>query len=147
MRVNALAARAILVSLLSFSATAVRSEVLITAREAKLPSDDSATRDVYLGPKVVVVSPSRGVAVKSPFDLKIEFERRGDVDVDLNSLAVTYRKIPPVDLTERLKEFATPSGIDMSVAEAPAGRHRIHIEIKDVNGRLGGTNFSFDVAP
>src|SRR5271154_6436847 len=106
MRLNGLiGAGAILGILALLGATPVRAEVLITAREGKLPGDDTASRDVYIGPKVVVVSPARGATVKSPFELKIEFEPRDSVDIDLNSLAVTYRKIPPVDLTDRLKEF------------------------------------------
>ena len=116
--------------------------VLITPREANLPSDDTLTRGVFAGPKVLVVSPAASaVAVKSPVDLVIEFRPRGDVAVDLNSLSVTYMKVPPVDLTARVKEFVTPTGIAMPSAVLPPGHHTIEIEIKDAEGRVGGREF------
>jgi hypothetical protein len=120
-------------------------ETLITPREAKLPNADVRDRGPLQGPKVLLVSPARDAgAVKSPFALVIKFEGRDGVPVDLNSLVVTYEKAPPVDLTERVKAFLSPTGISMSDAETPSGEHRIHIEIKDVNGRLGGTEFSIN---
>lgn len=95
-------------------------EVLITQREAKLSDDDTLKRGTLPGPKVLLVSPKRGAgAVKSPVALEIRFEPRGDVGIDLNSLAVTYMKTPPVDLTERVKEFVRPDGIVMPTAEIP----------------------------
>jgi hypothetical protein len=125
-----------------------RAAVLITERESKLPDADKRARGPMLGPKVLVVSPARDASgVKSPFALVIRFEERDGVQVDLNSLVVTYEKSPPVDLTERVKEFLTPGGIAMPQAETPPGNHRLHVEIKDVEGRLGGTEFSIDAAP
>lgn len=142
MRADALIGAAILGLLLG--AAPVCAEVLITPAEAGLPNDDTTTRDIYAGPKVVVVSPA-GSAVKSPFDLKITFTPRNGANIDLNSLQVIYMKDPSVDLTDRVREYASPEGIDMSDAEVPPGEHRIQIKIKDVDGRVGGTDFSFDV--
>ncbi|MDR3460894.1 MAG: hypothetical protein P4L76_01095 [Beijerinckiaceae bacterium] len=131
-----------------FVTTPLRAAVLITPREAKLPSDETATRGVFSGPKIVVIAPVKGTnAVKSPLDLVIEFQPRGGVLVDANSLSVTYKKNPPVDLTERVKEFLTPSGITMPAAEIPPGHHTIEIEVKDADGRVGGREFSLDIAP
>jgi hypothetical protein len=149
MRTKTLAAGAAFLALPFLGAVAPsRADVLITEREAKLPDADVRARGPMLGPKVIVVSPARDArAVKSPFALVIRFEGRDGVQVDLNSLIVTYEKSPPVDLTERVKEFLTSSGIAMPQAETPPGDHRIHVEIKDVDGRLGGTEFSIDAAP
>jgi len=149
MRTKIVAAGAALLALSNLVAAAPgRAEVLITPREAKLPDADKRERGPMLGPKVLLVSPTRDAkSVKSPFSLTIRFEPRDGVAVDLNSLVVTYEKSPPVDLTERLREFLTPDGIAMPQAETPPGDHRIHVEIKDVDGRLGGTEFSIDAAP
>jgi hypothetical protein len=149
MRAKTLAPGAALLALSNLVAVApLRAEVLITAREAKLPDYVISERGVMLGPKVVVVSPARDAGVvKSPFSLVIRFVPRDGVPVDLNSLVVTYLRSPPVDLTERVKAFLTSSGITMPQAETPPGDHRIHDEIKDVDGRLGGTEFSIDAAP
>jgi hypothetical protein len=133
---------------LAFIAAPLQAAVLITPREANLPSDETVTRGVFSGPKIVVVAPVKGTSsVKSPVDLVIEFQPRGGVLVDANSLSVTYKKNPPVDLTERVKEFLTPSGITMPSAEIPPGHHTIEIEVKDADGRVGGREFSLDIAP
>lgn len=134
--------------LLTTFAPPTHAAVLITTREASLPGDDTITRGVFAGPKVVVVSPSKGAGVvKSPVDLVIEFQPRGGVSIDLNSLSVIYKKTPPVDLTERVREFMTPTGIAMPSAEMPVGRHTIQIEIKDADGRVGAREFTLDVGP
>jgi hypothetical protein len=128
--------------------SAAHADVLITAREAKLPDADKRDRGTLPGPRVLLAAPLRNAgAVKSPFALTIKFEPRDGVPVDLNSLVVIYEKSPIVDLTERVKAYLTPSGIAMPEAEAPPGDHRIHIEIKDVNGRLGGSEFTIETAP
>jgi hypothetical protein len=147
MSVTVLAARSLILALLCAIAPA-RADVLITPREAGLPDADKRERGAMQGPRVMLVAPPRGaVAVKSPFTLTIKFESRDGVPVDLNSLVVTYEKAPPVDLTERVKAYLTPAGIAMPDAETPPGEHRIHIEIRDVNGRLGGAEFSIDATP
>jgi hypothetical protein len=147
MSVINLAGRTLMLALLCAIAHA-HADVLITPREAGLPDADKRERGAMQGPRVMLIAPPRGaVAVKSPFALTIKFESRDGVPVDLNSLVVTYEKAPPVDLTERVKAYLTPSGIAMPEAETPPGEHRIHIEIKDVNGRLGGAEFSIDATP
>ena len=48
---------------------------LITAKEAALPpaAGALATRGIARGPAIKVVSPASDAAVKSPFDLKLNF--------------------------------------------------------------------------
>jgi len=131
-----------------FLVGSTRAEVLITPQEAKLPSDNFSERGALTGPRVILVSPPRHAGpVKSPVKLQLKFEGRDGVSVDLNSLAITYERSPPVDLTQRVKEFARPDGIDMPAAEVPPGSHRIRVELTDANGRLGGTEFTLEVAP
>jgi hypothetical protein len=123
-------------------------DVLITVREAKLPDADARGRGPTFGPKVVLVSPPRDAkSIHSPFPLEIRFEPRDGVPVDLGTLVLTYEKSPPVDLTERVKPFLSPRGIAMPRAETPPGEHRLHVEIKDADGRLGGIEFAVEVAP
>ena len=108
-------------------------DVLITPSEARLPDADKRERGFMSGPKVLLKSPPRdATGVKSPFALTIQFERRDGV---------------PVDLTERVKAFLTSSGISMPQAETPPGEHRLHIEIRDVDGRLGAAEFSIVTTP
>src|ERR1700681_2015567 len=105
-----------------FGAGPLRAEILITTSEAKLPNNTLVERGALPGPRVLLVSP-RGAAgvLKSPFKLELTFESRGGVKIDLNSLTVSYKKMPPVDLTQRVKEFVRPAGIAMPAAEVPPG--------------------------
>lgn len=147
MRLTSIKASVLLLALCLYAAPAF-AEVLITSREAKLPDADKRERGAMSGPRVLLLSPARDAAsVKSPFALTIKFESRDGVPVDLNTLVVTYEKTPPVDLTERVNAYLSPTGIAMPQAETPPGEHRLHVEIKDVNGRLGGAEFSIIATP
>lgn len=122
------------------------SKVLITAAEAKLPDDTFLRRDAFPGPKIVLESPSPADgAASSPLHLKLKFEPRG-ARIDPNSLYVKYKKLPGVDLTERLSEFTSPTGIDMQDAELPPGIHRISVEIKDTDGLAGHLDLILNVS-
>lgn len=136
---------AVSLSLLTLSYAPAWAEVLITPREASYQDSDKRDRGPMMGPKVTLATPAS--AVKSPFTLNVRFEGRDGVPVDLNSLVVIYEKTPQVDLIERLRPYLTPAGISMPQAETPPGLHRIRVEIKDVNGRLGGAEITLDVAP
>ena len=90
---------------------------LITRQEASLP-DTFAEKAVFPGPKVVQLSPDpNAMPTRSPLRFRLRFETRGS-RIDLASLKVTYLKNPLVDLTNRVREYAGPSGIDMPDAEA-----------------------------
>jgi hypothetical protein len=110
---------------------------LITAKEAALPSASGtlATRGISRGPAVKMSSPEADVPVNSPFDFKVLFEARGEGKIDPNSVKVVYMKSPFVDLTPRLKNAISPSGINFSKAEVPPGTHTIRVTVKDLDGR------------
>jgi hypothetical protein len=128
---------------------ALRAEMLISEQEAALPpavAGSMALRGVTRGPKVQVVSPAaEGAVVKSPVDLRLKFESFGGATIDPNSVKVTYLKTPAVDFTARLKNSIKPGGIEMPVAEMPAGDHPLRVEIKDTDGRAGLLNFTLKV--
>ncbi len=110
---------------------------LITAKEAALPPAAGvlATRGISRGPAIKVVSPEPEAAVKSPFNLKLNFEARGGEKIDPNSVKVVYMKSPFVDLTSRLQSAITPTGIDFQQAEVPPGEHMLRVTVKDSAGR------------
>jgi hypothetical protein len=123
-----------------------QAEVLISAQEAGLPESPFKERGSFPGPKVVLVSPDHGAAaVKSPMRLRIRFEPRG-AKVDLDSLRVTYIKLQPVDLTERVRASAGVDGIDFKDAEVPPGTHKIRIELRDADGVPGGADIVLKIA-
>jgi hypothetical protein len=60
---------------------------------------------------------------------------------------VTYIKLEPIDLAERVREFAEARiSIDFKDAEIPPGTHKIRIEVKDTDGVAGGADFILTVA-
>ena len=122
------------------SATAVAAP-LIPPKEAKLPdaSGNLNTRGISRGPGIKVVSPESGAQTKGPFEFKVDFEPRGGSTIDKSSVKVTYMKSPTVDLTPRLKNSVTDSGIDMKNAEIPTGEHQVKISVKDSDGREAST--------
>lgn len=116
---------------------AAQAAPLITAKEASLPpaAGALATRGISRGPAIKMVSPEPEAAVKSPFNLKLNFEARGGEKIDPNSVKVVYMKSPFVDLTSRLQSAITPTGIDFQQAEVPPGEHTLRVTVKDSAGR------------
>ncbi len=81
------------------------------------------------------MSPEADTPVNSPIDFKVSFEARGEGKIDPSSVKVIYMKSPFVDLTPRLKNSITASGIDFVKAEVPPGAHTIRVTVKDADGR------------
>src|SRR5262249_32547468 len=110
---------------------------LVTDQEAGYPDDPyGVTRGApTAGPEVEVVSPSLAGLIKSPFNLKIRFKAHGGAEVDRDSITVTYRKVPAIDITQRIGSYVRADGIDLNNAELPAGTHGFRIDVKDSRGR------------
>ena len=128
----------LVVFLLAISSVNANAVELITANEAQLPAASGAlnTRGISRGPGVKIVSPDPTAAeIKSPFDLKINFESRGGKKIDPSAVRLTYLKLNSIDLTPRVSSAITESGIDLAKAEVPPGAHALKISVKDVDGR------------
>ncbi len=116
----------------------VSAETLITAQEAALPQVSGkppVTRGIVRGPGVKWISPRADVPVSSPFELKVAFESREGVKVDPSSIRMVYLKSPSVDLTARVQNALTASGINVTQAEVPPGTHTIRLSVRDQEGR------------
>ena len=120
---------------------------LITAQEAQLPADNLQLRSgIERGVDVVPVYPTqKSGAIQSPFNFRVRFRAHGNTEIDLDSLIIVYKKIPAIDLTERVRPFVKPDGINMPNAEVPPGAHRILIFLRDSAGHSGGADIRFDV--
>ena len=123
--------------------------VLITETEAQLPSQKGAfavaTRGITRGPRIEYVSDTAGS--QSPIRLRVKFESFGGSKIDTDSLKVIYLKTPAVDLTDRVKPFIQPTGIDMPDAVLPVGEHSLRVDVKDSDGRTATSNFVLKVLP
>jgi hypothetical protein len=76
----------------------------------------------------------------------LQFRAPGGAVIDPNSVVVTYLKEPAIDITQRITPFISADGINISQADVPPGKHQFWIELKDNDGRIGGAEFSFQVA-
>lgn len=147
MTINTLS-RTLLGMCLLVGLTQAQAVQLISPKEAQLPAASGAlnTRGIARGPGIKVVSPDPAAAeIKSPFDLKVQFESRGGNKIDPAAVKVTYLKANAVDLTPRLKAAINETGIDFSKAEVPPGEHAIKITVKDVDGRETNTVLNLNV--
>nr|WP_052232354.1 hypothetical protein [Methylobacterium sp. ZNC0032] len=121
---------------------------LITAEEARLPSADPGAaqeRNLTRGPGIDAVSPPP-IGVSGTFRLAVRFKPRNSVAIDPESVRITYRRQPEVDLTARLKPFVTASGIEAPAVIVPPGKHVIVIEATDKEGRIGRSQMTLTVA-
>jgi hypothetical protein len=123
---------------------------LVTEQEAALPPNHLPALELRGSPtrrpSAVIVSPPPGAGVmKSPLSFKVKLRAFGGAKIDPDSIVVTYEKTPLIDVTQRLKAYITAEGIEVPEAEVPPGVHEFRIELKDKDGRLGGTEFSFQV--
>jgi hypothetical protein len=131
-----------------YASKAAAGVVLITAAEAQLPVPKQivSSRGITRGPRIEVSDVDNG-NLHSPLHFKLRFLAFGGSTIDLSTLAVTYLRVPNIDLTPRVRPFARPAGIDIPDAEVPPGEHAIRVELKDNEGRVAATNFFLTVAP
>ncbi|MDY7577670.1 hypothetical protein RGU70_04955 [Herbaspirillum sp. RTI4] len=139
----------IIVGFLFCCASHAQAVVLITPGEATLPAASGIvqTRGITRGPGIQLVSPVAGENIKSPFNLKINFEERGGVKIDPASVKITYMKSPAVDLTSRLGAGVSSGGIVLNNAEVPPGEHQLNVKVKDADGRESHTVIAIKVSP
>lgn len=138
-------------ALVAVGATPARAgTILVTSDEAKLPPPKGAiavaSRGITRGPHIELADIDKG-ELHSPLHLQIRFQAYGGSSIDLNGLQVTYLKSPNVDLTQRVKPFAQPNGIDIPDAELPPGDHEVRVDVRDSDGRTSTTSFILKVSP
>lgn len=123
---------------------------LITAQEAATPDMPSfiwhleAGRDEG-GPVIEVITPQSGKPYKSPLQIIVRFIPKDGNEVDLSTLKVEYLKLFTIDLTPKVKPYATEDGIKISEAKLPSGIHTIRVTIGDVRGAVTRQVFSVEV--
>jgi hypothetical protein len=121
---------------------------LIRAQEAALPEDPvGRSYGISLGPTIIVVNPSPAAGfIRSPFQLKIRFQSYGGAEIDPDSILLTYKKIPPIDLTQRVRPFIRSEQISVDEVVVPPGQHRIQVDLKDSRGHTASTQFIIKIS-
>jgi hypothetical protein len=126
------------VMFLAGAATDSRALQLVTEQEAALPDDrfGASRGGPTRAPSIDFIMPAKEAGVlKSPFNLKIRFIAHGGARVNPESVLVTYKKLPAVDLTQRVAPFIRANGVEINGVELPAGIHRFRLDVSDTEGR------------
>lgn len=115
---------------------------LITPEEAAMPPASTEKRGQPFdagreppdnGPLIEVLKPVPGAPIAVPLEIAVKFVPRS-APVDLSSLKVTVVKFIGIDITERVRPFATPAGIQIPDAKLPSGEHTVRITVADATG-------------
>lgn len=100
------------------------------------PGAEGEAEPLAPGPRILVVSPDDRAVHSVPLDIEIRFMPQDEAAIDLATLAVTYVKLLSIDITDRVRPYASPGGIRIEKAAFPRGKHTIRISIADARGRL-----------
>jgi hypothetical protein len=123
---------------------------LITNDEAKLPAApvvQISTRGLTRGPTVDQVAPvPNAEAPTGALEFDVTFAPHNGATIDPGKVRITYLKQPEIDLTQRLKPYITPKGIDAKEVTVPPGTHMIRVEVTDSDGRSTSQIMKIQVA-
>lgn len=117
---------------------------LITPDEAALADAPAAAPSVPdlrgrvtsgTGPRLEMVAPEEGQPARAPVSIVIKFTPTR-APVDLDTLKVTLLKVIKIDITERLRPYASVDGIRIEDGRIPAGKYRLRLQLADVDGNL-----------
>jgi hypothetical protein len=110
---------------------------LVSLKEIEaLPLDTNiawgTTAELSNGPVINLESPSNNGIYRESFPIKVQF-LVGDngIPVDMDSLKLEYKRAWGIDITSRVSEYVTESGIEIAEAELPRGKHSVEIRIED----------------
>jgi len=121
----------------------------VTPEEAALPGSRSygfAGNTRTDGPEISIEAPAE-VNDAGPIPvIRISFAPRDGSVPDLASLRLEYLKQNPVDLTPRVKPFASGNAVELKQVHLPEGLHNFRIVIGDMQGRISEKDFTIMVS-
>lgn len=126
---------------------------LITPEEAATPPASTEKRGQPFdagreppdnGPLIEVLKPVPGAPIAVPLEIAVKFVPRS-APVDLSSLKVTVVKFIGIDITDRVRPFATPAGIQIPDAKLPSGEHTVRIAVADASGGVSRKQLTLTV--
>lgn len=85
------------------------------------------------GPMIEVLRPLLGAPVSIPLEITVKFVP-SSAPVDIASLKVTLMKLFGIDITDRVRPYASPAGIQIPDAKLPSGKHTVRITVADTSG-------------
>jgi len=114
---------------------------LITAEEAASPELPLSALHIEAalsddGPEVDVLTPKQGKPYRPPVEISIRFIPKDGSDIDLSTLKVEYLRFITINLTKRVRPYATKKGIEIPKTSLPSGTHTIRLTIGDMSGAI-----------
>ena len=100
--------------------------------------------DITAGPVIDVVEPANGSREPMPVQVLIRFTALSE-PLDLASLKVFLIKFIQIDITDRIRPYVTPDGIQVKEAKIPPGKHRVRISLADRTGAVSVREVAFEV--
>jgi hypothetical protein len=119
---------------------------IVTSQEAALPlsATSKAGRAISRGPAIRQVSPAGPVTSNSPFALRVEFAGRSGEKIDPATAQITILRGNNINITQRLRAFITPNGIEIPDAMVAPGIHVLQVAISDDRGRQSLANIEIE---
>jgi len=114
---------------------------LITADEAASPELSPSAMHIEAalsddGPEVDVLIPKQGKPYRPPVEISIRFIPKDGKDINLSTLKVEYLRFITINLTKRVRPYATKKGIEIPKTSLPSGTHTIRLTIGDMSGAI-----------
>lgn len=110
---------------------------LITVEEA---AAQDSNEEIYVvkslnGPAVEIESPDKNFTIATPVSIRVLFKPgTSGKAIDPESFRLVYHKFVKIDLTDRVKEYVTSTGIDAKNVDIPEGKHKISVSVADMAG-------------
>ncbi len=86
------------------------------------------------GPEIRLISPEPENINPSPLKILVKFTPREGTQVDISTLRVELLKLITINITDRLKGYASSEGINVDKAELPSGSYKIRVTLGDTTG-------------
>ena len=96
------------------------------------------------GPIIEVLKPAEGTTPTVPLEVSIRFAPR-DAPVDMNTLQVAVVKFITIDITDRVRPYVSPAGIQIPDAKLPSGRHTVRISLGDASGGVSNKQMTMSI--
>jgi len=98
------------------------------------------------GPSIILLQPSLSAITRGPVDIQVRFLASQGSRINVKSLRVLYGWFG-IDVTDKLLEHArvTADGFFAKDTDLPSGHHKVTVEVKDDQNRVGRKTFRFEI--
>ncbi len=96
------------------------------------------------GPAIEVLKPADGTVPTVPMEVTIRFMPRS-APVDITTLQISVVKFISIDITDRVRPYVSPTGIQIADAKLPSGKHIVRISLADTGGGVSNKQITMSI--